>query len=131
MENEFRRAVVMGCACVITSRLTVEEIQNFKHYHPEALTMVDENDKAVFSIDINENPGSLEDRKAVYSTTKTPDGKATITIVLDPDAEDKVELVRKHLGAALLRLEELEDSLLTKIGDLNEEVRKVDEMICR
>ena len=131
MENGFRRAVVRGCACVITSRLTVEEIENYKHYHPDALTMVDEDDKAVFSIDIDENPGSLEDRKAVYSNTKTPDGKATITIVLDPDAEDKAELVRKHLGAALLRLEKLEDSLLSKTDDLKEEMRKIDRMIYR
>ena len=131
MENEFRRAIVMGCACVITSRLTVKQIENFKRYMPEMLVMVDEEGKSVFTIDISHEAGCLEDDKAVYSSTKTPDGKATITVVIDPDAEDKVELVKKHFGVALLRLEEIEKGLLSCLDNLNEEIQKVDGMICR
>ena len=131
MENEFRRAVVMGCACVITSRLTVEQIENFKRYMPETLIMVDEEGKAVFTVDIGDAAGSLEENKAVYSNTKAPDGKATITIVIDPDAEDKPGLIKKHFGAALLRLEEIEQVMLSNMDDLNDVIKKIDGLISR
>ena len=130
MDNEFRRAVVMGCACVVTSRLTVEQIENFKHYMPEMLTMVDEEGKPVFTVDIGDEAGRLENDKAVYSNTKMPDGKATITILIDPDEEDKPGIVKKHFGIALLRLEEIEQGMLSYTDDLNETIRKVDGMIC-
>ena len=131
MDNEFRRAVVMGCACVVTSRLTVEQIENFKHYMPEMLTMVDEEGKPVFTVDIGDEAGRLENDKAVYSNTKMPDGKATITILIDPDEEDKPGIVKKYFGIALLRLEEIEQGMLSYMDDLNETIRKVDGMICR
>ena len=131
MENEFRRAIVMGCACVITSKLTVEQIENFKQYMPEMLTMVDEEGKPVFTVDIGDAAGCLENDKAVYSNTKMPDGKATITILIDPDEEDKPGIVKKYFGIALLRLEEIEQGMLSYTDELNETIRKVDRMICR
>lgn len=132
MENEFRRAVVMGCACVITSRLTVEQIEKFKRYMPEMFVMVDEEGETVFTLDIDsETPGMLSKDKAVYSTTKTPDGKATITIVIDPDAEDKAELVKKHFGTPLLMLDEIENALLSCQDALDEKIRVIDGMISR
>lgn len=131
MENDFRRAVVMGCACVVTSRLTVEQIENFKYYMPEMLTMVDEDGKPVFTVDIGDEPGCLEENKAVYSNTKTPDGKATITILIDPDEEDKPGVIRKYFGVALLRLEEFEQRMLSNLDDLSEVIRKVDGLISR
>ena len=131
MDNEFRRAVVMGCACLVTSRLTVEQIENFKQYMPEMLTMVDEEGKPVFTVDIGNEAGRLENDKAVYSNTKMPDGKATITILIDPDEEDKPGIVKKYFGIALLRLEEIEQGMLSYTDELNETIRKVDRMICR
>ena len=45
------RAVVMGCACVIFSSLTPDEIKRFKALHPEALKMEKEEGGTSFSID--------------------------------------------------------------------------------
>ena len=129
MENVFRRAVVMGCACVITSRMTVEQIEKYVVYHPEALCLVDEDDKTVFEVALEDGPGHIEAHKAGYSRTKTPDGRATITVVIDPEAEDKSALVLKHFGKALMHLEELEDQLLKRAGELEEEVSSIKALI--
>lgn len=130
MEKTSGRAVVMGCACVITSKLTCEQIENFRRYHPEALVMRGEDSsEVVFTMDIDDGPGSISREKAVYSRTKTPDGKATITVILDPEIEDKVETVRDKLGPALLLLEELERQMLEMVEPIQEEIAKLDGMI--
>lgn len=130
MEKTMSRATIMGCACVITSSLTCEQIEAFKKFHPEALEMKGEgSDEALFTIDINDGPGSFEGGKAVFSRTKTQDGKATITILLDPDIEDKQELVRKTIGPGLLLLKEMEQHLLEAVEPLKEEIQKLDGMI--
>ncbi len=129
MEERFGRAVILGCACVINSRLTVEQYEQFRRYHPEALKLVDEDDRVLFSVDLDDGPGHIRQEEACFSRTRTPDGKATITVVIDPEIEDKAETVRDRFAAALLHLDELEEHLLEKVGELEEEVKKVEGMI--
>ena len=133
MEQMMKRATVMGCACVITSRLTVEQIETFQKYLPEALKLTEEaSEKEVFSIGLDDDgPGSILEKKATFSRTRTPDGMATITLLLDPEVEDKAELVRDKIGKSLLALERLEGLLLEKLEDLTNTIHRMDEMICR
>ncbi len=103
----------MDCAYVITSSLTVEQLENFRRYRPEALELTDEmTGNVVFSEDIGEGPGSIRDGKATFSRTKTAEGKATITLLLDPEVEDKAGLIREKVGSSLMALEKLEARLL-------------------
>ena len=130
MEKVFNRATIMGCACVITSGLTVEQIEDFRKYLPEALKLTDEmSGEGVFSIDLDDGPGCITEEKAVFIRTRTPDGKATITVVLDPEIEDKRETVRDKIGASLVALNRLEEQLLGKLDELGETVRRMDNMI--
>ncbi len=106
------KALVVGCACVIFSELTPEEIDRFKQYKPEALKLVDEeNPEDIFTLDIDDTPGHIEETEAVYSRTKSANGKATITILLDPEEENKLELAQKKIGRMLLKLQKLEKKL--------------------
>lgn len=123
------KVVIMGSACVIISSLTPEDVDRYKNYHPEALTMVDEDDAEVFALDIDNGPGRLSNEKAVLSRAKSSDGKATITILLNPEEEDKVTLVQKRLGAALLRLEDMEKCLIEKNGKLKSSEEQVKAML--
>ena len=124
------KAVLAGCALVIFSELTPDEIDRFKLYQPEALKATDENDpEDVFMLDIEDGPGHLEDTEAVYSRTKSADGKATITILLDPEAENKLELVQKNVGRALVKLQKLEEKLLEGIDGVIEREKKVNSLI--
>lgn len=132
MEQMMKRATIMGCACVITSRLTVDQIDGFRKYLPEVLKLTEETSgMELFSIGLDDGPGSILEKKATFSRTRTPDGMATITLLLDPEVEDKAELVRDKIGKSLLALERLEGLLLEKLEDLTNTIHRMDEMICR
>ena len=113
------KVVVMGCACVVVSSLTPEEIERFQRFAPDALVLTRDGEP-VYSIELEEGPGSVLEDRAIYSYAATADGKATITILLDPDAKDKMELVKKDIGASLLKLNELEQQISGKAEQLEE-----------
>lgn len=126
------QAVVMGSACMIKSTLTPEEIKNIKKLRPELLEMVDENGEPVFTVDIDETtPGSLNKYGACFGNAPSEDGKATITVVLDPSVEDTVKLVEECFGRALLMLEEMEAGIAEELPNLREEERRIHSMITR
>ena len=132
MEKMTKRVIVMGCACVITSFLTVEQIENFRKYLPEALKLTDETSgNEVCSIELDDGPGSIVDGKVTFSRTRTPDGMASITLLLDPEIEDKAEMVKTRIGASLIGLDRLETLLLERLKELESTMCRMDEMICQ
>ena len=125
-----KKAVVMGCSCVIISDLTPEELDSFKKYMPEALTLVDpDSPDSSFSLDIDDGPGHIADTTAAYSRAKSADGKATITVILDPEADDKLDLVQGTIGPSLLKLDALEKKLLDQREQLAETVNTMKALI--
>ena len=124
------QATIAGSACIIKSTLTPDEIKRVKQFHPEALVMDDEDGDPVFAIDINENiPGSINQNGACFGNAVSVDGKATITIVLDPAAENPADLVYNKLGRALAYLKEMEDHLAEVLPELDSEEREIRSMI--
>lgn len=102
---------VLGCACVVVSNLTPEEIELCEVMDPDALKLEGETG-AEFRISVDEGPGRLIDEEAVFSRVKTADGKATITMLLDPEMEDRDKTIMKALGSALTKLDALEKRLV-------------------
>jgi len=126
------QAVVVGSSCVVKSTLTPADIKRIKKFHPEALVMDDEDGEPVFAIDIDETqPGSINEIGACFGNATSSDGKATITIVIDPAAEDPAELVYEKLGRALMYLKEMEDHIAEVLPDLDTEEREIRAMITR
>ena len=119
------KAIVVGCACVVFSELTPEEIKRCKLYRPDLLTLEGES----FSVDIDVGPGHLCEEDALFSTTSSSEGKATITILLDPEKENKMELVQEQLCASLMKLEQVEQQVLSSRDQLAEEEKRVQAMI--
>ena len=129
-KNNAAQAIVVGSACVVKSSLTPDEIKQLKKFHPESLTMTDEDGEPVFAIDIDEEtPGSINKYGATFGNATGEDGKATITIVLDPSTENAADLVYEKLGHALALLGELEEGLAEVIPTLAEEERRIRAMI--
>lgn len=125
-------ATISGSACVIKSDLKLETIKRYKKFHPEALTMYDENDEPLFAISYDpEGPGSLNNNGAVFGATTDPEGYAEITVVLDPSAEDMTELVYEKLGRAILRLTDMEAQLNENVAGLDEEENTIRAKITR
>ena len=126
------RALLMGCACVVKSMLTPEEIEKFCIYHPEALVMKNEAGEEVFKIDLDgEIPGCITKEAAVFSKVKTVDGKATITVIIDPECEDRKTALLETVGPGLRVLDEMERQLVKMLPDLAEEEKKAWEMFAQ
>ncbi len=119
MEN----VVIMGCACVIISSLTPEQIERTERLAPEAL-MLDG-----YSIGLDDGPGAVGDDGALFSRTKSADGKATITLLVDPEIEDKAARVQNKIGPMLLKIEALEKQILEQEGDLLKKEKEIQSMI--
>jgi len=124
------QAIVVGSSCVVKSTLTPAEIKRIKKFHPEALVMENEDGDPVFAIDIDETtPGSINGNGACFGNATSTDGKATITVVIDPAAENTIELVYERLGRALMYLKEMEEQLAEVLPDLDSEEREIRSMI--
>ena len=126
------QATVVGSSCVVKSTLTPADIKRVKKFHPEALMMDDEDGVPVFAIDIDEDtPGEINNNGACFGNATSSDGKATITIVIDPTAEDPAELVYEKLGRALMYLKEMEKHIAEVLPDMDTEEREIRSMITR
>lgn len=119
------RALLMGCACVVTSRLTLEQLEKFCVYLPEALELKDEDGEVIYAIDFSdETPGRVSDDMTVYSRAVTADGRPTATILIDPECADRKNAVRESIGLGLALLETLECRLEAMLPELAEAERK-------
>ena len=123
------RALLMGCACVVKSRLTPGEIEKFCIYNPEALVMKNDQGEEIFRIDLDdETPGCITREAAVFSKVTTEEGKATITVLIDPECEDKKKAIMESVGPGLRLLEVLEQQLVAKLPGLADEEKKAWEL---
>ena len=114
------KAKIIGCACIIASAFTVDELRDFQRYMPEALTKRDEKGEPIFAISLDEtSPGSLNKYGATFSRKATKAGNATITNLLDPECDDMEDMVRDQLGSAILRLVDMEEYLMKKFSELH------------
>ncbi len=110
---------IIGAACIVFSQFTPDELNLIKIFDSEALKLKDPDSKeTVFQIDLDKkNPGSLTSHSAVFSNIPAKDGKATITMLLDPsfkDPEDRINIVKERYGAALYNLKKLDEKLKTE-----------------
>ena len=110
MENivNTARIQVLGCADVVVSAVDLEDWKLVEKHAPEALTITDETGKTVFRVSTDKGPGCLVRDHAKFGAPVTQEGKATITILLDPDNEDRMGMVRDVLASPLLDLIEIE-----------------------
>ena len=102
---ETGRIIRFGCAALVVSAFSPDELKQIKARFPEALQLKDDAGHSVFNIDIcDDGPGHLDDDHAVFSTVRSGNGKATITVLIDPDADDKTATLRKTVGDGVERL---------------------------
>ena len=121
---------VIGCACIIFSAFTPDELRDLQRYIPDAMTMRSESGEPVFAISLDEaSPGSLNKYGAVFSKRTTSSGNATITILIDPECDDPEEAVRESLGSAILNLVDMEEKLMKRMNELEQKKNLLNEHI--
>ena len=123
---------IMGCACIIISEFSLDELTEMQKYMPEAMTGRDEKGEPVFAISIDEEgSGLLNSYGAEFSRMKTSQGKATITALIDSDCGDAETWVKEKLGSAILSLIDLEEDLKKKLADLHERKNRLNNYISK
>lgn len=126
------QAVIVGSTCVIKSELTPEQIDRVKKLEPDLLVLKDDNGEPIFAVDIDhEGPGSINSVGACFGNAASSDGKATITILIDPQVEDTEEFVFDHIGHELNMLDYAERSILSNLPAIEDRKNRVMQMITK
>ena len=117
------KIVIAGDAVVVTSSMKLEDLLTIAKYRPEALVLRggDEGKEKIFALSVNKNGvGEINKYGATFGSESHDDDKlATITMGLtcgrDTDVE---ECVADNIGAAIIRLNELEEALPAVLEDI-------------
>ena len=120
------KIILTGDACIIKSGVKLEDWKKVLKFEPEfGLYDADKDNEPVFLVAVDENMGSLNSTGAVFSSRADHEGYATITTVIDPAVDDKIQAVTDKLGTALLRLNELEAKVPEKIQAANTKEQEI------
>ena len=118
------RIQVLGCAAVVISAIDLEDWKLVEKHDPDGLRTMDEKGNTLFRVTTDQGPGCLVKDHAEFGASVTQDGKATITILLDPDNDDKMGMVRDALAGPLVDLIEIEKTVPALKNDV---LRKLEE----
>jgi hypothetical protein len=117
---------IAGNSFVITSSVSMADLETVKKYRPTALTIVDEESKeTLFRLGIG-SASSINDNGISFSGTSNDEKRlATATIPIPSEAladgGDAKEYVLDRAGIALANLNKIETALATTIADIKKE----------
>ena len=128
MENMVNtaRIQVLGCAAVVISAVDLEDWKLVEKHDPDGLRMVNEKGDTLFRVTTDKGPGCLVKERAEFGASVTQDGKATITILLDPDSDDKMSMVRDALAGPLMDLIEIEKTVPALKNDVLKKLKEAE-----
>ena len=130
-ERETVRMVVAGCAGIIYSSLTLQELEWIREYHPDMLKYTEDDGTAFELCFGEESPGTLNPDKADFGNRVSPDGYPQVTVLIDPEIDNTLEAVMDRLGEPLIRLSLLEKRLLPLLRRSSDHGRHVRTRIIR
>ena len=120
---------ISGASAVLVSDVTLEDWKRVEKYAPEMLKIVDEEGEAVFKVKTCAGGGSVNEYGVCFGAYTNEGGKATVTVLLDDEVEDKIEAVKDVMGSALLDLNEIEAELPNVLKDIEEKEEKIAKLI--
>ena len=120
---------ISGASVVVVSDVTLEDWKRVEKYAPEALKIVDEDGETVFKVKTCGSGGSINEYGVCFGVHTNEGGKATVTVLLDEDVDDKLAAVKEIMGAALLDLNEIEKDLPTLLKDIADKEAEIEKLI--
>lgn len=126
------KITIAGDAIVITSSLKLEDIKTVQKYRPEALLLHDEDNEPVFCVGITDGAGNITKYGAEFGReTRDDEKKATMTLIYTSDDEgiDIKEAVVDNIGAAILSLNKIEETVPAVLGEIKAEKERIMENI--
>lgn len=115
------KATVIGDALVITSALTLDQIKAVEKYAPEKTVLKGGEDgkEEIFAICSSDDAGDINEFGAAFGrTTRDEAGTACITMMLGKVEGDIQAHVADLIGAALVKLNKLEEQILAALPEV-------------
>ena len=127
------RITVAGESVVVTSAITLENYRMIAKYRPAKLVLKggDDGKEPIFAVGVATNPrGSINKMGAEFgSEAHDGTGRATITFDLPQTDGDVKEAVAEKVGAAIIYLNKLEETLPDVVKEIADEKATVLENI--
>ena len=113
---------IAGNSFVVTSTISMTDLETVKKYRPVALTLTDEETKeTTFKVGIG-TTSSVTDHGISFSGVTNDDKKlATATLSIPSDVEEAKEYVLDKAGVALANLKKVEEGITTALKDIKTE----------
>ena len=122
--------VVAGHAAILTSAAKREDLVRILAFDPDALTLYDdETDEPVFKVSVDDGPGSANENGVLFGSSVDQEGHAQVTVLLDPEEEDKLSMVRESLGSAILNLIQIEEDVPEILKSIEKKEAEINEHI--
>lgn len=118
------KIVIAGEAVVITSAIKLSDLRKVEKYRPNALVLKGGEDgkEPIFRIGTCNGAGKINKYGAEFGAETHDDAKlATITLVLDRVDGDVREFVAEAVGASILNLNKLEETIPAVLAEIDAE----------
>lgn len=128
--------VINGEAFVVTSSKTLEEIQSVEKYAPKALSLFEKDEDTGCRVEVfrvataAKGKGGLNEFGAVFATeARDGSGCACATILLPDGVSDAKQFVKDNYGAAIVKLEQVEQQIGEALAKVAEDMAALEEKI--
>ena len=123
------KITIAGNSFVITSAISMEDLDIVKKYRPSALEITEpETKETLFKVGTGSN--SVSDYGICFGGVTNDDKKlATATLSIPADCEDAKEFVIDKVGFALVNLEKIEAEIAETLEDIQAERNSIAESI--
>ena len=120
---------IAGNCFVVTSTVSMADLELVRKHRPKALKIVDEETKEeLFAIGIGGN--SLNAVGISFGGVSNDEKKlATVTMPIPPDVEDATAFVAEKAGTAIINLNRIEASVGSVLEEIRAEHRRVTDNI--
>ena len=127
------KLTVAGQAVVVTSSIKLEDLRTIKKYRPDALTLYEgtgAEKEPVFAIGIGNGNGGINAYGVEFANeTRDAEKKASLTVLIPEEISDAKKYVSDKYGAAILKLNRLEETLSGALHEIAEEKAMIEENI--
>ena len=133
------KVTIAGNSYVITSAVSMADLETVKKYRPSALAITDpETKETLFRVGISTytstetgiDASSISDYGVSFGGVSNDDAKlATATLSIPADVEDAKEYVLDKAGLALVNLEKVEADIAEVLADIQAERNSIAESI--
>jgi len=123
------KVTIAGSSYVITSTVSMADLETVRKYRPSALAIVDaETKETLFKVGIGSN--SVTDYGISFGGISNDEGKlAAATLSIPSWVEDAKEYVLDKIGMALVKLEKVEAAIAEVLEDIRTERASIAESI--